>query len=344
MAGAMIRAVILNDTRGDRHFGCDRVMRVIDENLARRGIVVIGRSLVRRDWERDAAFLARLAEADLIVINGEGTLHHGSKQAEKLLRVATHPARGSKPVALINTIFQDNPPRWKDYLDRIDIIGARDSKSAAAIRELTDRPVMVVPDLSLAEGALTPLTDVVRRGILVGDSVDRRTGQALRTLARQLPEAQFLPILRYLKPSKPHYPAPLWLAREAYLALHAAWNGWRDGNIVFNTNEAGFIRSLQGTRLHVTGRFHAICFCLFTRTPFLAVASNSWKTAELLADFGLGTDRIMTVGEIGEALAHGGDFDFSEEEHEKITAGLAMASERAADLFDRIAALAEGRP
>jgi hypothetical protein len=334
----MVKATILNDTRGDNHFGCFRVMRTIEENLGRRGIAVIGRSLVRNDWERDRGFLAKLSEADLVVINGEGTLHHGHRQGERLLKIATHPARGTRPVALINTIYQQNPEGWKRYLDRIDLISARDSRSATEIGRLTGRDCGMVPDLSLAEGALAH-PDVPRTRLLIGDSVETGTRQALLSLAELDPDARFLPILKGLKPSKPHHPTPFRQMRQAYIWLNARYSQWRRGNIEFNRDEAGFIRSLMSARLHVTGRFHAVCFCLFTGTPFLAVESNSWKMAALLDDFGLGTDRIVPVDRIASRLASEQDFGFTDEEKVRIATGLERCKHGAADLFDRIAAL-----
>jgi hypothetical protein len=334
----MVKAVILNDTRGDNHFGCFRVMRIIEENLAHRGIDVIGRSLVRNDWQRDRRFLARLSEADLVVINGEGTLHHGHRQGERLLKIAAHPARGKKPIALINTIYQQNPDSWKQYLDGIDLISARDSRSAAEITRLTGRDCGMVPDLSLAEGALI-VPNTPRTRLLIGDSVETSTRQALLSLTELDPSAKFLPILKGLKPSKPHHPTPFRQLREAYIRLNARYSQWRRGNIEFNRDEAGFIRSLTSARLHVTGRFHAVCFCLFTGTPFLAVESNSWKMAALLEDFGLGSDRIVPRDQIKVQLASGKDFGFTDEENIKITAGLERCKHGATDLFDRVAAL-----
>ena len=334
----MVKAVILNDTRGDNHFGCFRVMRIIEENLVRRGIAVIGRSLVRNDWERDRGFLARLSEADLVVVNGEGTLHHGHRQGERLLRIAEHPARGQKPVALINAIYQENPESWKKHLDRIDLISTRDSQSATEISRLTGHKCGFVPDLSLAEGAIAS-PGIPRTRLLIGDSVETKTRLALRALTDLDPDAKFLPILKGLKPSKPHHPTPFRQLRESYIWLNARYSQWRHGNIEFNRDEAGFIRSLTSARLHVTGRFHAVCFCLATGTPFLAVESNSWKMGALLEDFGLGNNRIVPVGQIRARLTSGEDFAFTAEEKVRIAAGLERCKQGAADLFDRIAAL-----
>jgi hypothetical protein len=335
----MVKAVILNDTRGDNHFGCFRVMRIIEENLARRGVTVIGRSLVRNHWERDHGFLEKLSEADLVVINGEGTLHHGHRLGQRLLRIATHPARGQKPVALINAIYQENPESWKAYLDKIDLISARDSRSAAEIGRLTGRECGFVPDLSLAEGVLAS-TGVPRTRLLIGDSVDTETRQVLRSLTDVDADAKLLPILKGLKPSKPHHSTPFRQLREAYIWLNARYSQLLHGNIEFNRDEAGFIRSLMSARLHVTGRFHAVCFCLFTGTPFLAVESNSWKMAALLEDFGLDGTRIVPIDQIRARLASGEDFALTEDEGLLIAAGLGRCKQGATELFDRIATLA----
>jgi hypothetical protein len=42
-----LKAVILNDTRGDNHFGCMRVMRIIEQNRGPR-IEIAATSLVQR--------------------------------------------------------------------------------------------------------------------------------------------------------------------------------------------------------------------------------------------------------------------------------------------------------
>lgn len=335
---SMVNAVILNDTRGDNHFGCFRVMRVIEENLAKRGIDVIGRSIVRNDWPRDRAFLTRLDAADLVVINGEGTLHHGARPGEKLLSIVDHPLRGTKPVALINAIYQQNPEHWRRYLEKIDLISLRDSRSAAEIEQFVGRNCMMVPDLSLAEGAV-PSSGIARTRLLIGDSVETATKTALTALAADDPAAKFLPILKGLKGSKSHHPTPFRQMREAYVWLNARYSQWRRGNIEFNRDEAGFIRSLLSARLLVTGRFHAVCFCLFTGTPFLAVESNSWKITTLLEDFGLGGGRVVSVDALRTSLSSGKDFGFTDEEQLKIAAGLDRCRQGASNLFDRIAAL-----
>lgn len=335
-----LKAVILNDTRGDNHFGCMRVMRIIEDGLTSRGIDIAATSLVRNDWTRDAAFLAAMSRADLIVVNGEGTLHHGSRQGSKLLDVVDHPARGKTPVALINAVYQDNPSAWNARLSRIDLISTRDSWSAAEVEKAIGRKVGYVPDLSLAEGAVTTHATRPRDRLLIGDSVNRDIGRQLLAFADRRSDARYLPILTSIKPPKPHYPAPLRALRQAYIDLHARAFGLRHGHTEFNRSEAGFLASLETGYLHLTGRFHAVCLCLATGTPFLALESNSWKIAALLNDFGLGSERIVTLDEAKRRIEAQQRFDFTTQEREIIAAGLIAAQEGADDLFDRLLALA----
>lgn len=340
----MVKAVILNDTRGDNHFGCFRVMRVIEENLARRGIEVIGRSLVRNNWQADAAFLASLAQADLIVINGEGTLHHGSRQGERLLAVVDHPARGQKPVALINTLYQDNPGSWSRYLEKIDLISTRDAWSAEAASNHAGRTVGHVPDLSLWEGAAESTSTARGDLVLIGDSVIRSVSERLITLADSRPDARFLPILTTIKPPKPHYRQPFRALRNAYIHTHALAFRLRHPHVWFNRDEAGFMHSLKKGALHATGRFHSICLCLVTGTPFIALESNSWKIRALLDEFDLGPDRLVDIDDLPARLSDPALRYFSMREQAAIAKRLSECVMQTQALFDRIAELAGGEP
>jgi hypothetical protein len=334
-------AVILNDTRGEHHFGCMRVMRHIEEHLAARQISVVARSAVLADWERDRAFLRAMQRSDLVLINGEGTLHHGARRGKRLLEVVRHAARGRIPVVLINALYQDNPPAWGDYLEQLALISARDSWSAAELRLRTSRPVRVVPDLSLAGGFAAQAEPAVPRTLLlVGDSVSRETAAAIHLATARMDAAWRLPMRRTLKASKPHYAAPLRALREAYIGLHAAGARLFDRRLLLARSEQDYIRILQRARLHLTGRFHAVCFSLFTRTPFLAVESNSWKIGALLHDLGLDSDRLCAVADVREHLEDTRLARYSAEEERRIAEGLALCRERTHALFDDIAALA----
>jgi hypothetical protein len=88
----------------------------------------------------------------------------------------------------------------------------------------------------------------------------------------------------------------------------------------------------------VTGRFHGICLALLTRTPFLALASNSHKTEGMLASLGM-EDRLLPHPEaVVRRLASG--CSYSEDERARIEVYLEDARTGARTMFADIAALA----
>lgn len=338
-----LTAVLMNDTRGHYHFGCHRVMRVIESNLERRGIRVIARSLVRNDWPQDGAFLKAVAACDIIVINGEGTLHHGSRHGEKLLQIVDHPARGAKPIALINAIYQENPVEWRRFLDGVEIISPRDSWSAAALRDATGRNIVHVPDLSMAEG-FHPAADSTPRDLLtIGESVLGATSRNLITFSRNRENARFLPIVGALKSSKPQHGPVFRALREAYIYLHSGVFKLQNRGAIFSKSEFEYVDHLLRSYLHVSGRFHAICFALTTKTPFLALTSNAWKIEALVEDMGIDKSRIVDAASLDGLVADPQSLDFGVEEEARIARAMAAGVAGAASLFDRIVELAQTR-
>jgi hypothetical protein len=275
------------------------------------------------------------------VINGEGTLHHGAGPGERLLAVAHHPVRGKKPVALINALYQENPPDWARYIEKIDLVSTRDAWSAEEAARHWGRPVNHVPDLSLGEGMETG--SGARRGdlLLIGDSVIWPVTKRLIALADSRKDARFLPIRTTIKANKPHHPQPFRALRDLYIKTHAAAFGLKHRHVLFNRDEAGFMDSLRTGALHVTGRFHAICLCLVTGTPFIALESNSWKIRALLDEFGLGRDRLLGMDDLASRLDDPALRRFTPEEQTAVAARLAVCVSETQALFDSIRALVD---
>jgi len=114
---------LLNDTSlYESHFGCHLVGQTFREQFARTGLRLkysFGRHWELKDIERF------LAEVDMVVVNGEGSIHHGKRQ--NLLSVA-----GKFPSVLVNCVFQENPKN--ENLAKFLYCSARESKSAESIR------------------------------------------------------------------------------------------------------------------------------------------------------------------------------------------------------------------
>lgn len=323
-------AVILNDTSTRSHHGCARVMRLLVAGLEGAGLRIAARSPARAEWSRDRAFLAALAGARVVVINGEGTLHDGAPLGARLLSVLDHPAAAGKPVALVNALWQRNPPEWSAWLRRLALVAARDGGSAAEMTLAGARGVRWLPDLSLsAPAGLGPLP---RRGLVVGDSVRLEARRELARAAQRL-RAAYVPTKTL--------GGALWRWGPARGALWRLYNGVGGPVPPFEMprDEAAYLRRIAQAEGHVTGRFHAVCLSLLTGTPVLALASKTSKVERLLADLGLG-GRLLGPRELSALTPDEAAQPFDAAEREAIAAYLATARKEARRLFADLRGLA----
>lgn len=332
-----MNVVILNDTRGDRHHGCSRVMRILEQELVSRGLTISARSPLRHDWQRDQSVLGALRNARLVVINGEGTLHHGSKHGANLLAITEHPLTRGIPVALINALYQDNPPEWADWLQKLSLIAVRDSRSARQVTAaLNGTPPRIVPDLTLTE-RISPAAQ--RRDIAWGDSVKAEVSTALARMATRRGES-FCPSLSVLKRPKGRTKTGRWL-RNLWIATHAKRIAKQYPTLTLMPNEAHYAAFLAGTGLHVTGRFHGACYSIAAGRPFLALESNSWKIASMIEDAGLASWRSAQVDKLDALLSFGADaLAYDKDEQVALNRYLDHAANSSKQLFDDLAMIA----
>ena len=138
----MSKVVLVNDTSlFNTHFGCQLVGQTIREQCARVGLNIIASLPLEFDRKRVKPWLQR---ADLVIINGEGSMHHGRNTS--LLKLANE-----FPCALINCVYQENGRQ--PALNNFIYVSARESLSA---NEIINYGVAceVVPDLIFASTLL----------------------------------------------------------------------------------------------------------------------------------------------------------------------------------------------
>ncbi len=137
------RIVFIGDTSlGSPHFGCQLVGQTFREQFGRTGVELI--ASLPYDLNNYHGFEQILKSADLLVINGEGSIHHG--RFHHLIKLASE-----YPSALVNCVYQENPiwPELKDFL----YVSTRESYSA---NEINSQGVEchVVPDVLFASSLL----------------------------------------------------------------------------------------------------------------------------------------------------------------------------------------------
>jgi polysaccharide pyruvyl transferase WcaK-like protein len=335
-----IPVCILNDTRVDRHHGCERVMGAIETLVARHGMRVRGACAAHADWRQDTAFLRALEKSRLVIVNGEGTLHHDRPAGRRLLEIGAHARAAGVPAVLVNAGWEANGPDLLAMLKDFALVSLRDSASAEAVRA-AGHTCRVVPDLSLY-GPPPDAMPARRHNVVFTDSVDRFKAVALEACRRKV-GGDTLSIV-FPPPGTTGY---LRFLRQGFSARDALTPGQlmrivqlrhRLCRHSFARTEP-FLTALGRYRLLVSGRFHACTLALITGTPFVSVPSNTSKIATFVADAGLDAWRASTPVEprlIAEASVAG----WSAREETAISEHLAAAREAADRLFADIRALA----
>lgn len=118
-----MKAYIANDCSGKGHFGCTLVMETYREQLKRVGIEEV--------MDPD--------KADLVIVNGEGSLHHG-------LRTDLIEWGADYPSVFVNGVYDSNP--HDDGMYDFLYVAVRESLSAAELQKHGIQ-ASIVPDIIL---------------------------------------------------------------------------------------------------------------------------------------------------------------------------------------------------
>ncbi|MFN4158145.1 MAG: polysaccharide pyruvyl transferase family protein [Gemmobacter sp.] len=273
------RIALFNDTSVSPHLGCRAVMTSLVGLVQNRGWgEVIHRHPLGREWRDDPAALRALEAADLIVVNGEGSVHHGNARAVQLSALGPAARDLGKPAVMLNATLEANEGIVAKNLAAFPALWVRDSRSAAwaASQGLSAR---VCPDLSLISAtAVLPTTG--QGGPVYMDCVIRPTTAKLARWARADRAVLYSLVInsdnhimglrrnrpREMTPMVPLRPCPRPEVLQRILANHSGL---------------------------VTGRFHGACFGLLQRLPMLAVRSNTWKIEAMFDDIGLAPNRVL---------------------------------------------------
>ena len=298
-----MKVFIFNDTRYEYHHGCTMVMSAIFNVLRLRKVSIIGTSPAGHNWREDESLLFNLTQADLIIVNGEGTMHHSNHGAHLLAEVAEHCSTIHKPCHLINAVFDSNNIEIANMVRKFDSVYVRENYSKRELKKI-DIKSEVIPDLSFYWIGKTTKSRSNKIGIT--DSVANMGLNKLLFSKARMMDAKYLPILTHPFPvSKRSLKG--WLIFLRYLLGYLTYWSIRLFNDItierkqkyyFTSSSLRYMSKVASCAGLLTGRYHGLCFAIITNTPFLVMSSNSHKIEGLLADIGIGLDRLISKSDL----------------------------------------------
>lgn len=264
----MKSAALLNDTtREAGHIGCELTVRNILAACLATGITVSVRDQgIKEDFD-ETAFVESIRACDIVIVNGEGTLHHNAGLG--ILKRCKLAKSVGKPIFLVNAVWQSNEFS-KQNLDLFDLVFVREPASHREISRDGRPDAKVVPDMVFYCPAFEPIDSMrepTKGGIAI-DSVILGVTREISEFARANRVPFYFMGEWHRRNFAKHYPLRFLRSRAS-------------GGCLLS------LGAIVSREYLVSGRYHGACFSIASGTPFLAVASNTHKIEGLVESLGL---------------------------------------------------------
>lgn len=334
----MKKTVILNDTSYESHHGCETVVKNIKELLLKNGIKTIDTNPVGQNWMENKSFLGNLSKVDIIIVNGEGTLHHAQPRAKELVTIGKYiKEKYNKPIVLINSTYQDNGDEIAEYMKYFDLIYVRETLSKNDLNKYNIKSI-VIPDMTFYS-KYNILKKEKSNKIGITDSVYIDLSEELYNISLKN-KFEYLPaltdnklrinnvknILRYIK-YYTYKTIKRILNMMGYKLSHQSIR-----TFYYTNGYKKYIDLIANLDFLIVGRYHSLCFALKTHTPFSAIRSNSHKIEGMLEDIGIGHKRIKSKENINII----DNKIFSKDELQKINKYVNSAPQKIETMFNNI--------
>ena len=219
----MKKVKVLGD-HAREHCGCAAVMDSMNE-------------LLKNNYDYSSKVVD---DYDVLIVNGEGSMHHGSKNFKSKMDAIKDALSKGKQAFLINTVWQKNPNDYDDVLKNISGIIVREEASKIDLLENHGVDALVRLDISL-QAKINKLDEYINFY-----SADVIT---------DFYSSDFGGWVKYSGGARSRFP---------YMDMKKfTWSQ--------------FVMSLETAGLLITGRHHAVFAACRAKTPFVALESNTHK-------------------------------------------------------------------
>lgn len=334
------RAAIFNNTAITGHLGCHVVMQQLVLELENVNIMPIYFWPCWKGWRSHVESLNKI-QCDLIIINGEGTIHDDDQKGreyviELLELIDFAHTMMNVPAVLVNASISSLSEIALTKLSLFDFISVRDQQS---FKYLKSRGIESIPlcDLSLLSKRLHLKS---KEHLVVTDSVIKNISDDLRMLKWPKP----VNFVNFEYKESQGYNLGSLTKKTINLVRNNLNNLYKTELTTRVASLSPLAINVQKTilssRFIVAGRYHAVALALRERIPFLAVSSNTKKITWLLNDIFGKDDRITQIEDLMISTNKARYFfPYSNDEIKKIDEFLKLKRRDADVVFKKISQL-----
>ena len=340
--------VVLNDTSYESHHGCILVMRNLKKLAHKNNLKILATNPTGKDWKKNQLILKQIPKCNLVLVNGEGTLHDAQPVARDLITIAKYVKDNYKiPVVLINSTYQNNGSLMAKYARYFDLIYVRETLSKKDLDKYNIKS-KVVPDLSFYT-KFKQLKKNKNTQIGVTDSTYNDEWVWLLKFAIKN-NYRYLPILTFPKIKIEKIRTLVSFLRfklfkhiVPLLKLSGINFPHRIQKMFFYIDSyEKYINEISNLNFLIVARYHTLCFALKTQTSFLALEKESFRMRGLLDDIGIRRRRIIRSLYLNKITLEKFNFNkFTKNEKERIRVYTESAPQRIDIMFREILNLIE---
>jgi polysaccharide pyruvyl transferase WcaK-like protein len=325
-----LKALLVNDASLLGHHGSALVSRQACKLAAEAGI----ESTVGIDWATAERMLAGRNGFDLVIVNGEGSVHHDGSTARRIARLAQALSARGMPAFMINASVEANSDEVHAGLSQFRKIYVRDFRSQNELA-IAGIPSQVVHDLTLTWSDAPKAEPTANSRVLVTDASDAEKALILYRFSER---TGCQPItLRTAPPAG----SRRWKRRAGFELKRLAGallpgSPWTLRYTGATRHFDEFARHLATSHGIICGRFHAVCLAIRMGIPFLAVAAPTSKIEDLLSGIGM-SNRMIDLEHIDQAESAPAIPPLDDRERQSINTFLRETELKARQMFDDIA-------
>lgn len=228
--------IILNDT-SKYHYGSNHVIKFLKNMFKDHNITLCKKTKKHL-----------LQSHDILVINGEGTMHDDAKKAKTLINLAVYAKQElDMKVMLVNSVWQRNSDELTKCLSFFDYISVREVLSKQEINKVVDTPVDVNLDFSYYLNV--PYESYPSTNVVAGNY--------------------------YVAKSK----------KEGSVLINGV--GENSSIDIFSEEWNTVVNKLRHADVLVTGRHHEMYAACKAECPFIVMEGNTHKNSGLFKTFGV---------------------------------------------------------
>ena len=335
----MKKVIVLNDTRSENHHGCSRVMNVIDLQLRKYGFEDVEYVPLGQDWSKSENLKLIIIQSDILIINGEGTIHDDSLLGLALIQSAKFAYFHNVKCFLINATFQNNKKIAYEDMKYFSLVSVRESNSHEELLKIKIHSE-ITPDLTFYFDNL-----LLKKGV-EGDKyyTDNVCKEKTRILHKFGKDNKLI----YSNIFNNNFVPPIDITKRLLMIfknnslfdlLAKIWVKFvkKNDNIIESVNtydHISYADHISNSSYILCGRFHTVCYALNSLTPFQAISSNTFKIEGLLNDIGLPLNKFMLSENRPEQINV--NIGFSHDEVQSIMSFKKESKKKIDSLFGRI--------